>query len=114
MGFPTANLQTEPGLCGEWKGIWLARVAIEGKRDELHWALVNIGSRPTVSQEETCTVEAWLIRFDGDLYGQELEIELLKYMRPEKRFPSVEELRLALEADKQEAMQIINRYESGL
>ena len=54
-----------------------------------------------------CKAEAWLLDFDGDLYGQRIAIELLEFLRPEKKFASVDELREAMERDRRNALNII-------
>ncbi|MCH5305915.1 MAG: riboflavin kinase [Rikenella sp.] len=114
LGFPTANLPLtdRDGVDGcRAAGVWVARITIE-KRGERYWGLVNVGRRPTVEPDAEnggglCTAEAWLFDFDGDLYGCELRIELLHFLRPERKFSSVEALREAMEQDKIQAVDII-------
>ena len=55
-------------------------------------AVTNVGTRPTVSGTNV-TVEPWILDFEGDLYGRELTLEFYKFLRPERKFPSLEELR---------------------
>lgn len=114
LGFPTANLRVDPGVdCHAFAGVWLARVC--GPEGAKYWALVNVGTNPTVAEKQPgYRVEAWLMDFSGDLYDRELTVELLQYLRPEKRFPSKEALRLAMEADKNKAQEIIQRHEFTL
>ena len=61
---------------------------LEGKKFP---AVTNIGTRPTV-QGQGITVEPWILRYDGDLYGREITLEFYKFLRPEKKFPSLEAL----------------------
>ncbi len=63
-------------------------------------ALVNIGTRPTFRSGDARTLEAQLIDFDGDLYGEDLEIELLRAHRDERRFASAAELKAQIERDR--------------
>jgi riboflavin kinase/FMN adenylyltransferase len=55
-------------------------------------AVTNMGIRPTVNGDHV-TVEPWLLDFEGDLYGQELTLEIYRYLRPEQKFASLEALR---------------------
>ncbi|WP_294598028.1 riboflavin kinase [uncultured Rikenella sp.] len=118
LGFPTANIElaaTGRSRDKEQDGVWLARAAWEDDRGtHRRWALVNIGTAPTVTPEKRPKAEAWLFDFTGDLYGRELRIDLLHYLRPERKFASVEELRRAMEADKQKALDIIAYHEFTL
>lgn len=89
MGFPTANVAVA-GLELPPLGVYAARARVDG-RD--HRAVLNLGLRPTVDSGETVPrLEVHLFDFEGDLYGKELEVELVRMIRPEKRFTSVEAL----------------------
>ena len=55
-------------------------------------AVTNIGVRPTVSEGERVSVESHLLDFSGNLYGRHARVEFLHFLRPEKKFESVEEL----------------------
>jgi len=87
IGFPTANLRplTELLPC---KGVYAAWA---GTRNCRHRAVVNIGNKPTFGG---CPVgvEAHLLDFDGNLYGEQLVLDLIERIRPEQRFESVERL----------------------
>jgi len=90
LGFPTANLEPSPEEAVHLpRGVFAARVHRPGAG--AHWAVVNIGQRPTFG-EGMLSVEAHLLDFDGDLYGQVLEVELMRFLRPERRFAEVSEL----------------------
>lgn len=111
LGFPTANIHpTTPEDVRAAEGVWLARITVLAS-GERYWGLVNVGRRPTVETATegggVCKAEAWLFDFDGDLYGHELRLDLLRYLRPERKFASVEELRRAMERDKEQAINII-------
>ena len=64
-----------------------------------YMAMVNIGRRPTVEAAGDVTIEAHLLDFDRDIYGQRLRIEFVRRMRDEMRFGSLEELREQLQRD---------------
>jgi len=90
LGFPTANLDVA-GLVLPPSGVYAAQARTDAK---LHRAVVNIGSRPTLQNPKPqLTVEAHLLDFSGNLYGQELELFFVEKLRDERKFPSVSELR---------------------
>ncbi len=90
LGFPTANLDVT-GLVLPPGGVYAAEVEVLGQR---HAAAVNIGRRPTVQEGVApVRVEAHLPGYEGDLYGQRLELVLGPRLRGEQRFPSREALR---------------------
>ena len=89
LGFPTANLRLIPGLAVPRFGVYACRCLIEGKA---YPAVTNIGTRPTV-EGQSVTVEPWILDYEGDLYGREITLEFYYFIRPEKKFPSLEELK---------------------
>lgn len=88
MGIPTANLLPDPSLLLPPKGVYACRARIPGGAC---LAVANIGTRPTVGGGGL-TVEPWLLDFHGDLYGREMTLELWRYLRPERKFPSLDAL----------------------
>lgn len=89
LGFPTANLLPEPEILLPARGVYAVRGTVDGQS----WTGVcNVGTRPTVGGRRQ-TVETWLSGFDGDLYGKELTVDFYRYLRPERKFPSLEALR---------------------
>jgi riboflavin kinase / FMN adenylyltransferase len=100
LGFPTANLDVT-GLLTPPPGVYAAEAQLGGAR---HRAAVNIGHRPTVrAADPQLHVEAQLLDFDGDLYGQAVELEFLKKLRDEKKFPGVEALTAQIADDIKQA-----------
>lgn len=100
LGFPTANLETT-GLVLPPKGVYFAWAQL-GRN---HYpAVVNIGTRPTVERPAApVRVEAHLLDFDGDLYGQELELVFVSRIREERRFSSLAELQRQIARDTETA-----------
>jgi riboflavin kinase/FMN adenylyltransferase len=85
LGFPTANLIPPDGYVVPGHGVYAA--CADG------WpAAVNVGVRPQFQTGRGELIEAYLLDFDGDLYGKQLPIRFLKRLRGERRFPSVEAL----------------------
>ncbi len=89
LGFPTANLVPDLALIQPGHGIYAARASFGG---EQRCAAVNVGVRPTFKTDLVVLVEAFLLDWEGDLYGQELTIEFLARLRGERRFSSVDAL----------------------
>ena len=63
--------------------------------------MTNIGTRPTVSGVGI-TVEPWILDFSGDLYGREITLEFHKFLRPERKFPSLEDLQTEIRKNAEE------------
>ena len=99
IGFPTANLSLSGEKVLPAKGVY-AGFARECGTDALYPAICNIGTKPTVKDDSVVNIEIHLLNFDGDLYGRSLEYEFLDYLRDEKRFDSLDELKNQLEKDK--------------
>jgi riboflavin kinase / FMN adenylyltransferase len=96
LGFPTANLDVA-GILVPPAGVYAAdaQVGLETRR-----AAVNIGHRPTLhSPEARLCVEAHLLDFAGDIYGQEIELTFLRKLREERKFPSAAALQQQIERD---------------
>ncbi len=106
INIPTANLEIPAEKVIPANGVYACR-AWAG--DERHAAVTNVGIRPTFTPEEyTPHVEAHLLDFDRDLYGQELELEFVERLREERKFPSVEALVEQIHTDIGRARQILN------
>lgn len=100
IGFPTANIQVNY----KWKLIPANGVyCVSCKFDENKFdGLLNIGSRPTVNQDsEDVSVEVHLLNWNGLIYDKNMTIEFLYKIRDEKKFESLEDLKLQIERDKQ-------------
>jgi riboflavin kinase / FMN adenylyltransferase len=96
LGFPTANLDVT-GILVPPEGVYAADAQWGGQTRR---AAVNIGRRPTVdSPAGGLCVEAHLLDFAGDIYGQEIELTFLKKLREERKFPSAAALQQQIERD---------------
>ncbi len=102
MGFPTVNLLTARDKLLPPDGVYATRTFLG---DKSFRSITNIGVRPTVQQTtlpgETAsrTVESFLIGFNGDLYNTSLRTEFLRFIRPEKKFANIDELRAQITKD---------------
>ncbi|MEY2485242.1 MAG: riboflavin kinase / adenylyltransferase [Verrucomicrobiota bacterium] len=100
IGFPTANLSAHSEQFPP-NGVYFAEAWIDGV---LFHGVVNLGFRPTVARREPQRIlEIHLLDFDRDIYGQDIEVRFLKYLRPEKKFENVESLVQQIKADVEEA-----------
>ena len=101
LGFPTANIQLiEPDKLLPRNGVYAVRVRVTGRDLQ---GMLNIGIRPTISQQDhTRTVEVNLFDFDGDIYDQPITVMFLEWLRIEKKFDSLLELKEQLAIDKEE------------
>ena len=102
IGFPTANVVPDPALVVPARGVYsgFARV---GK--ELYAAATNVGVAPTFEGRES-RVEAYLLDFDGDLYGRVIDVSFVRRIRGEKRFSGVKELVEQIARDVEEVRRI--------
>lgn len=105
IGIPTANLALPEALLVPKFGVYACLAVIGGRK---YPAVTNIGTRPTVGGHHV-TVEPWILDFEGDLYGQELTLEFYKFLRPEKKFPSLEALREEIQKNKAETLKFFGK-----
>jgi riboflavin kinase/FMN adenylyltransferase len=104
LGFPTANLVPDDHLIVPGHGVYAAFA-------NGHPAAVNVGIRPTFETGRGLLIEAYLLDFDGDLYGQNLRVAFVGRLRGERRFPSVEELVSQMHRDVADARVILSKYD---
>lgn len=106
IGIPTANLLLPPGVVVPRLGVYACTCVVDGKK---YMAVTNIGSRPTVEGHQV-RAESWLLDFEGDLYGKELTLEFYKFLRPERKFPSLEELRAEILKNGEETRKYFEKF----
>ncbi len=103
IGFPTANIalgrQLEPA-----RGVYAVTAVVDGR---VVAGVANIGRRPTVAEGALSRVEAHLFDYEGDLYGRELDVSLHAFLRAERRFGGLEELRRQIAVDAAEARRLL-------
>ncbi len=100
LGFPTANIVPDPKLACPGHGVYACRV---GER----MAAVNVGVRPTFGADLQLLVEAYVLDFEGDLYGERLTIEFIAKLRGEERFESVEQLITQIARDVEQTRELL-------
>ncbi len=109
IGFPTANIFLGEHLRPA-RGVYAIRAGID-KGAETHWldGIANYGSRPTFDKKDTI-LEAHLFDFDGELYGDYLRVALIDFLREEKKFDGLDQLKAQIIIDCKKARQILNEH----
>jgi len=105
IGFPTANLHTANELIPP-HGVYATTLTVDGI---IHAALTNIGSNPTFGDSDRTTIETYVLRFDGDLYGRDVRLGFVQRLRDERRFDDVDGLKAQIEADRRRAERLFTR-----
>jgi riboflavin kinase / FMN adenylyltransferase len=104
IGFPTANV-----FLGDYmrpvNGVYAVRVTINGTT---HDGVANLGHRPTFDGQDV-TLEAHLFDFSDDLYGQIVRVALIDYLRPEKKFDGIDDLKAQIGLDSDRAREILRK-----
>lgn len=109
FGFPTANLiLANPHQLVPKCGIYLSQVYMGGVR---YFGLTNIGSSPTVKQTGIIEIETYILDFAEDVYGIQMELELIRYLREEQMFNSITDLIAAMHEDLRMAKAILRGTE---
>ena len=98
LGFPTANILPPPIKRLPRYGVYVSRVLVDGV---YYKGVTNIGKKPTVGGEYPAGVETYIFGLEGDIYGKNIEVQLLAFDRPEQKFTSFEELKERIEKDKE-------------
>ena len=96
IGFPTVNTSVSEEKLIPGRGVYATVCRLEGR---LYKGMTNIGINPTVTSEQTLSVETHILGFRGDVYGKKITISFLKKIRDEKKFSSLEELTHQLSED---------------
>lgn len=107
LGFPTGNIALPLDDAVE-DGVYSARVTVGG---DAYDAMAYVGRRPSVGQPGERLLEIHLFSFEGDLYGKEVETELLTFIRPGREFSSYAELRSQIESDRGDILKILNNQQ---
>lgn len=107
LGFPTANIKLEDELFPK-KGVYAIRVEIDGK---VLPGVANIGKNPTFGNE-ALSVEAHILDFSGDIYGNDIRVHFIQRIRSEKKFNGLDELKERIKIDTNLAREILSYPES--
>lgn len=96
IGFPTANMTIDDKVVLPREGVYYTNVEVNGR---LYRGITSIGSNPTVSLDNPVTVETYILDFDEDIYGENIKVYYLEWMREMIRYESMEELKEQLRKD---------------
>jgi riboflavin kinase/FMN adenylyltransferase len=102
LGFPTANLHT-PNELLPGSGVYAVFAEVDGRR---YQGATAIGVRPTF-ESGPLSIEVFLFEFDGDLYGKQMEVSFVRYLRSEMKFPDAQALITQMHKDVDEAKKIL-------
>lgn len=107
IGFPTANLKiNEDYKLIPINGVYVVKSTIDQKTV---FGIMNIGYNPTVGGEHL-SIEIHYLDFDAELYGQQLTVSILHYLRPEQKFDSIESLKTQIEKDRNNAIAYLKKH----
>lgn len=109
LGTPTINQVLPPDFTLPKFGVYASMVTVKEKK---YPGVTNVGIKPTVGSEVPLA-ETWISGFSGDLYAQTPKVELLQFLRPEKKFASLEELKRQILADGERAREIVSALDTA-
>jgi riboflavin kinase/FMN adenylyltransferase len=104
LGFPTANIVPEPEKHLPIFGVYVSKIYIDGK---YYGGITNIGKKPTVEGISPVGVETYIYGINKDIYGKTIEVQLLHFVRPERKFDGLEQLKVQIEKDRDYGMEYL-------
>lgn len=108
LGFPTANVgEIDPNLLLPHNGAYAVLVHVSGKCLQ---GMTNIGYRPTLDNGKRLSIEVNLFDFDGDIYGEDIALQFISFLRLEFKMCGLEELKQQLTLDRENAKRLLNDY----
>lgn len=103
---PTINQFLSPELVEPKHGVYMSKTTVCGRK---YYSVTNIGTRPTIDDDRPVSSETHILDFNGDLYGKQVEVSLMHYLRPEQKFNSVNELKSQIEEDIKQVREICKK-----
>jgi riboflavin kinase/FMN adenylyltransferase len=108
LGFPTANVgEIDPQLLLPHNGAYAVLAHVDG---QVLQGMANIGKRPTLDNGDQLSIEVNLFDFDDDIYGKDITLEFISFLRLEFKMCGLEELKHQLTLDRNNAKRILNDY----
>lgn len=107
LGIPTVNLIPPKEKLLPPFGVYVSRILVDGK---VYGGITNVGKKPTIEGDNPAGVETHIFDYNEDVYGKEIEIQFLHYMRAEKKFDSVEELKNQMTRDIEQGKTYLQEY----
>ena len=106
LGFPTANMAVPVRICLPADGVYAGTVVLPDGSE--HRSAISLGRRPTFYDEQGMRLlEPFLLDFDGDLYGQQLEVRFARHLRPQLKFDGVDALIAQMQADVERTRELL-------
>ena len=96
MNFPTANISIPDNCISPHYGVYVTKIVVDSRE---YPSVTNVGGKPTVEENAEC-IETHIMDFSGDIYGKEIEIKFIKFIRGINKFSSIDELKCQIEKDK--------------
>lgn len=109
LDFPTANITIDENMLAPGEGIYATFTEING---DIYPSVTNYGSNPTVTDSKKMILETFVMNFSGDLYGENIRVFFIDKIRDQKKFPSLDHLRLQISEDKKRAESICLEYKA--
>ena len=107
LGFPTANIKlVQEDLLVPSNGVYVVHAVWKGNHLK---GMMNIGYNPTFFIEKKQNIEVYLFDFNNEIYGEELEVQLISFLREEQKFPSLDELKMQLKEDEKKSRIILEK-----
>ncbi|WP_143321243.1 bifunctional riboflavin kinase/FAD synthetase [Clostridium sp. HBUAS56010] len=106
LGFPTANIIPEPEKHLPAFGVYVSRVYIDGT---YYGGVTNLGKKPTVKGDSPVGIETYIYGINKDIYGKNIEVQLLHFIRPERKFDGLEQLKVQIEKDRDYGKQYLEQ-----
>ena len=94
INFPTANVEQDEIILPN--GVYITKTTVDGK---VYKSMANIGTHPSISELDKPIIEAHLLYFNEFIYGKIIKVEFLKFIRDQKKFPSLDALKEQLKKD---------------
>lgn len=104
LGFPTINQPYSKGNILPRFGVYASLAQIDGKS---YMGVTNVGVKPTVGTDNPPSAETYLIGYEGDLYGRQIPLSLIRFVRPEQKFASIEDLKGQIAKDTREVIRTL-------
>ena len=104
LGFPTINQHFPAGFINLKHGVYASQSTVDG---EIYPSVTNFGCHPTIDGDKVLS-ETCILGFEGDLYYQKIKVELIDFIRSEKKFTTKDELKAQIDADTKSAIEIFN------
>lgn len=96
IGFPTVNIMPPEEKLLPPNGVYKTEVIVD---DRIYEAITNVGCKPTVTDDRQVFIESYLYNFTENIYGKKIEVHFLEFMRKERKFDSIEDLKKQLQKD---------------